>query len=80
MQAALAETSNRGEMLAPGAGNLWAGGGITPGRCIGATDRRGEDVIQRHCNAGDFCNDLSSSWDDSSKVFIKDLNGRPPHR
>ena len=58
--------------------NLWAGGGITPGQCIGATDRRGEDVIQRHCNAGDFLATIYHHLGiDSSKVFIKDLNGRP---
>ena len=58
--------------------NLWAGGGITPGQCIGETDRRGEDVIQRHCNAGDFLATIYHHLGiDSSKVFIKDLNGRP---
>ncbi len=29
--------------------NIWAGGGIRTGQCIGATDKRGEDVIERHC-------------------------------
>ena len=58
--------------------NLWAGGGIETGRVIGATDRRGEDVIQRHCNAGDFLATIYHHLGiDASKVFINDLNGRP---
>jgi hypothetical protein len=58
--------------------NLWAGGGIQTGACIGATDRRGEDVIQRHCSAGDFLATIYRHLGiDASKVFIDDLNGRP---
>ena len=58
--------------------NIWAGGGIAPGQCIGATDRRGEDVIQRHCNAGDFLATIYHHLGiDAAKVFIEDLNGRP---
>ena len=58
--------------------NLWAGGGIETGRFIGATDRRGEDVIRRHCSAGDFLATVYHHLGiDSSKVFIDDLNGRP---
>ena len=34
--------------------NIWAGGGIQTGRSIGATDKRGEDSIERICGAGDF--------------------------
>src|SRR5258708_36606937 len=34
--------------------NLWAGGGMTTGRVIGATDKRGEDSVERICGPGDF--------------------------
>ncbi|MGI9474024.1 MAG: DUF1501 domain-containing protein [Rubripirellula sp.] len=58
--------------------NLWAGGGIETGRFIGATDRRGEDVIQRHCGPGDFLATIYHHLGiDASKVFLKDFNGRP---
>ncbi len=58
--------------------NLWAGGGIETGRYIGATDKRGEDVIERHCAAGDFLATIYHHLGiDSSRVFIKDFNGRP---
>jgi uncharacterized protein (DUF1501 family) len=58
--------------------NLWAGGGIETGRFIGATDPRGEDVIERHCGPGDFLATIYHHLGiDSSKVFIKDFNGRP---
>ena len=58
--------------------NIWAGGGIDTGRFIGATDKRGEDSIERICGAGDF---LASIYHhlgiDSSNVTIQDFNGRP---
>ena len=58
--------------------NIWFGGGIETGRFIGATDPRGEDVIQRHCAAGDFLATIYHHLGiDSSKVFLKDFNGRP---
>ncbi|MFK8114513.1 MAG: DUF1501 domain-containing protein, partial [Rubripirellula sp.] len=58
--------------------NLWAGGGIETGRFIGATDPRGEDVIERHCGAGDFLATIYHHLGiDYSNVFIKDFNGRP---
>lgn len=58
--------------------NIWAGGGIETGRYIGATDDRGEDAIERICSAGDFLATIYRHLGiDSSKVFIKDLNGRP---
>lgn len=48
------------------------------GQCIGAADKRGEEVIERHCGPGDFlatiCDHLGY---DASKVFIKDFNRRP---
>lgn len=58
--------------------NIWAGGGIETGRFIGETDKRGEDVIERMCGAGDFLATIYRHLGiDSSKIFIKDLNGRP---
>ena len=58
--------------------NLWAGGGITTGRVIGATDKRGEDVIERVCSPGDFLATIYHHLGiDGSKVLINDFNGRP---
>jgi hypothetical protein len=58
--------------------NVWAGGGIQTGRIIGATDKRGEDPIERACSAGDFLATIYHHLGiDSANTFIKDLNGRP---
>jgi len=58
--------------------NLWAGGGIETGRFIGATDKLGEDSIERICSAGDFLATIYHHLGiDSSNIFINDLNGRP---
>ncbi len=58
--------------------NLWAGGGIETGRFIGATDKRGEDSIERICGPGDFLATIYHHLGiDSANVFIKDFNGRP---
>lgn len=58
--------------------NLWAGGGIPTGRVIGATDKRGEDVIERVCGTGDFLATIYHHLGiDGSKVLINDFNGRP---
>jgi hypothetical protein len=58
--------------------NLWAGGGIDTGGFIGATDKRGEDVIQRHQRPGDFLATIYHHLGiNASKVFIEDFNGRP---
>jgi len=58
--------------------NIWAGGGIRPGQVIGATDRRGEDVIERRYGPHDFLATLYRHLGiDSSHVMIEDLNGRP---
>lgn len=60
--------------------NLWAGGGIQTGGIIGATDKRGEDVIERPCSPGDFLSTIYHHLGiDSSKVTINDFNGRPTH-
>lgn len=58
--------------------NIWAGGGIQTGRFIGATDKRGEDSIERICGPGDFLATIYHHLGiDSTKTFIKDFNGRP---
>jgi len=58
--------------------NIWAGGGIETGRFIGATDKRGEDVIERICGPGDFLATIYHHLGiDSSRTMIKDFNGRP---
>jgi hypothetical protein len=61
-----------------GFSNIWAGGGIETGRFIGATDKRGEDSIERICSAGDFLATIYHHLGiDSSTTMIKDFNGRP---
>lgn len=58
--------------------NLWAGGGIKTGQVIGATDKRGEDVIERICGPGDFLATIYHHLGiDASKTMIRDFNGRP---
>lgn len=58
--------------------NLWSGGGIETGRVIGATDKRGEDPIERICTAGDFLATIYHHLGiDAANTFIKDFNGRP---
>ncbi|MFZ4766141.1 MAG: DUF1501 domain-containing protein [Roseimicrobium sp.] len=60
--------------------NIWAGGGIQTGGLIGATDKRGEDVIERPCGPGDFLSTIYHHLGiDSAKITINDLNGRPVH-
>ena len=60
--------------------NIWAGGGIQTGGVIGASDKRGEDVVERPCNASDFLATIYHHLGiDSAKITIKDLNGRPVH-
>lgn len=58
--------------------NIWAGGGLRTGQVIGATDARGEDVTERACGPGDFLATIYQHLGiDYSKIYIKDLNGRP---
>lgn len=60
--------------------NLWAGGGIQTGGVIGATDKRGEDVIERPCSAHDFLATIYHHLGiDSGKTTLNDFNGRPVH-
>lgn len=61
-----------------GFSNIWAGGGISTGRFVGATDARGEDAVERVCGAGDFLATIYHHLGiDYAKAFIKDFNGRP---
>ncbi len=58
--------------------NLWAGGGIEPGRVIGATDKRGEQVVERRCTAQDFLATIYHHLGiDAARVTIPDFAGRP---
>ena len=61
-----------------GFSNIWAGGGIQTGRFVGATDKRGEDSVERICGPGDFLatlyHHLGIDW---ANTMIKDFNGRP---
>jgi uncharacterized protein (DUF1501 family) len=58
--------------------NIWAGGGIQTGRVIGATDKRGEDSIERICSPGDFlCTIYHHLGIDATHTLLKDFNGRP---
>lgn len=58
--------------------NIWAGGGIETGRFIGATDKRGEDSIERICGPGDFLATIYHHLGiDAAKTLIQDFNGRP---
>jgi uncharacterized protein (DUF1501 family) len=58
--------------------NIWAGGGIQTGRVVGATDARGEDVVERMCGPDDFLATIYHHLGiDSSTTLIKDFSGRP---
>lgn len=58
--------------------NIWAGGGIETGRFIGATDKRGEDSVERICGPGDFLATIYHHMGiDATKTLIQDFNGRP---
>ena len=58
--------------------NLWAGGGIQTGGVIGASDKRGEDVIERASSPQDFLATIYHHLGiDAEKVTINDFGGRP---
>ncbi|MCA9161901.1 MAG: DUF1501 domain-containing protein, partial [Planctomycetales bacterium] len=58
--------------------NLWAGGGIETGRFIGATDKRGEDAIERLSGPQDFLATIYHHLRiDFENTLINDFNGRP---
>lgn len=61
-----------------GFSNLWAGGGLATGRFVGATDKRGEDAVDRVCGPGDFLATIYHHLGiDYARTFIRDFNGRP---
>jgi len=57
---------------------LFAGGGIRTGQVIGATDRRGEEVVERRCGVGDFLATMYRHLGiDAATVAIPNFSGRP---
>jgi uncharacterized protein (DUF1501 family) len=57
---------------------IWAGGGIRTGQVIGATDRRGEEVVQRLVGPQDFLATIYRHLGiDYQNTTIPDLTGRP---
>lgn len=57
---------------------IWAGGGIRTGQIIGATDRRGEDVVERRVGPQDFLATIYRHLGiDYERVTIPDRAGRP---
>lgn len=63
----------------PRAGSmLWAGGGIATGQVIGATDRRGEDVVSRRMGPQDFLATVYRHLGiDFDNVTLRNFSGRP---
>lgn len=63
----------------PRAGSmLWAGGGVPTGQVIGATDQRGEDVVQRRIGPHDFLATIYRHLEiDFDKVALPEFSGRP---
>jgi hypothetical protein len=59
---------------------LWAGGGIRTGQVIGATDRLGEDVVDRRVGPQDFLATIYHHLGiDFEKTTLPDPGGRPIH-
>jgi uncharacterized protein (DUF1501 family) len=57
---------------------IWAGGGIQTGQVIGATDRRGENVVERRVGPQDFLATIYRHLGiDYERVTIPDHAGRP---
>jgi hypothetical protein len=57
---------------------LWAGGGIATGQVIGATDRRGEEVVERRVSPQDFLATVYRHLGiDYEKITLPDFTGRP---
>jgi uncharacterized protein (DUF1501 family) len=63
----------------PRAGSmLFAGGGIATGQVIGATDRRGEDVVSRRMSPQDFLATVYRHLGiDFDNVALRNFSGRP---
>ncbi len=59
---------------------IWAGGGIRTGQIIGATDKRGEDVVERRVGPQDFLATIYQHLGiDYRNTTILDRSGRPTH-
>ncbi|MCA9039908.1 MAG: DUF1501 domain-containing protein [Planctomycetaceae bacterium] len=57
---------------------IMAGGGITPGQVIGATDPRGEEVVERRISREDFLMTLYHHLGiDPRPISFTDFSGRP---
>jgi hypothetical protein len=57
---------------------LFAGGGIQTGQVIGATDRKGEDPIDRRAGPGDFLATIYRHFGiDYERISIPNFAGRP---
>lgn len=57
---------------------LWAGGGISTGGIIGATDKHGEEVVERATRPGDFLATIYQHLGiPASEITIPDFSGRP---
>ena len=57
---------------------LFSGGGISTGQVIGATDIRGEEVIDRRLGIGDFVATVYRHLGiDAEQITIPDGSGRP---
>jgi uncharacterized protein (DUF1501 family) len=57
---------------------LFAGGGIVTGQVIGATDRRGEETVERRVGPQDFLATIYQHLGvDFERVTIPDFSGRP---
>ena len=57
---------------------VFSGGGIAEGQLIGATDRRGEQVVEGRLGIGDFVATIYRHLGiDAQQVAIADLSGRP---
>lgn len=57
---------------------IWAGGGIRTGQIIGATDKRGEDVVERRVGPQDFLATIYHHLGiDYRNTTILDRSGRP---
>jgi Protein of unknown function (DUF1501) len=57
---------------------LFSGGNIAEGHVIGATDRRGEEVVERRVGVGDFVATVYRHLGiDAGHISIPDFSGRP---
>lgn len=58
--------------------NLWSGGGLRTGGVIGASDRRGEDAVERRCGPSDFLATIYHHLGiDAANVALEDFTRRP---